>query len=507
LNPASSPHTGWGRFNECGANRHIIVTTLLLMPPPLPGTSGREAEEDQHMPPTPPDQNAARYASATFTGPVTDGHVIEPLSALPLELAAHGYVEQEFFASGTATAFRATSSASDGDWSIVPASSAAFRTRILVRRPTDPSLFNGTLVVEWMNVSGGESAPDWDYLNPELMRAGYAYVAVSAQALGVNGGAPILGSAVPSSNGGLVASEKARYGTLHHPGDQYSFDVFAQVGRGLRSIEQPSVLAGLHPARIVAVGESQSAFYLTTFADAIEPYTRTFDGIFIHSRGGSGAPLNGSGIAANEGPTGVRIRTDLAVPVFMFETQTDVVELGFSAARQPGTDRICTWEVAGTSHADAYLLGAAASLLGCTTPVNDGPQHEVIQAAFAAFNKWVAHGTPPPSPPPFRLATTDPVTLALDEHGNVIDGVRTPAVDIPLSTLSGAAPPGASALCALFGSTIIFSEEELVALYGNSQNYLARYEANLDNAISRGFILREDRADLIARAEQVQFLS
>ncbi len=72
--------------------------------------------------------------------------------------------------------------------------SAPYRTRILVRRPTDPARFNGTVVVEWMNVSAGESAPDWDYLNPMLMRDGYAYVAVSAQALAVNGGAPILGS-------------------------------------------------------------------------------------------------------------------------------------------------------------------------------------------------------------------------------------------------------------------------------------------------------------------------
>ena len=46
-----------------------------------------------------------------------------------------------------------------------------------------------------MNESAGESAPDWDYLNPELMREGFAYVAVSAQAVGVNGGTPILGSA------------------------------------------------------------------------------------------------------------------------------------------------------------------------------------------------------------------------------------------------------------------------------------------------------------------------
>ena len=45
-------------------------------------------------------------------------------------------------------------------------------------------------MVEWLNVSEGESSPDWDYLNPMLMRDGYAYVGVTAQALAVHGGTP-----------------------------------------------------------------------------------------------------------------------------------------------------------------------------------------------------------------------------------------------------------------------------------------------------------------------------
>ena len=71
---------------------------------------------------------------------------------------------------------------------------AGYKTRILVRRPTNPAHFNGTVLVEWMNVSAGESAPDWDFLNPMLMRDGYAYVGVSAQALGVDGGKSLLGT-------------------------------------------------------------------------------------------------------------------------------------------------------------------------------------------------------------------------------------------------------------------------------------------------------------------------
>jgi hypothetical protein len=461
------------------------------------GTSGAGASSDS---------GSTYRAAATFAGPITTGHVIEPLTGLPQNLAANGYVEQEYFASGTATAFKGTSEPSNGRWSIAPASKASYRTRILIRRPKDPARFNGTVVVEWMNVSAGESAPDWDYLNPELMRDGYAYVAVSAQALAVDGGKPLLGSVTSSSNTGLVGSEPSRYGSLHHPGDKYALDMFAQIGQAVRT-ESHTILGPLHPKHVVAVGESQSAFYLTTFADALQPRTHTFEGIFIHSRGGSGASLSGTSISSSAGPKNLRIRTDLDVPVFMFETQTDLIELGYAPARQPNTKLIRTWQVAGTSHADAYLVGAAASALGCTTPVNSGPQHLVVQAAFAAFDRWVNTGAQPPSPPPFRLSSSNPPALALDKFGNVVGGVRTPAVAVPVSTLSGAAPAGASAICSLFGSTIPFSPAMLVDLYHSKSAFLASWSTSLDQAIKQGFILQADRAGVLAQAQSVAFPS
>jgi hypothetical protein len=129
----------------------------------------------------------------------------------------------------------------------------------------------------------------------------------------------------------------------------------------------------------------------------------------------------------------------------------------------------------------------------------------VVQAAFTAFDKWVDNGTPPPSPPPFTLSSTHPAALALDAHGNVIGGVRTPAVDVPVSTLSGAPAAGANAICSLFGSTIAFTPAQLASLYGTKSNYIAQYTKSLDKAIASGYILSADKASLLAQAEQVQF--
>ena len=94
--------------------------------------------------------------------------------------------------------------------------------------------------------------------------------------------------------------------------------------------------------------------------------------------------------------------------------------------------------------------------------------------------------------------------MALDAHGNVIGGVRTPAVDVPVSTLSGAPAAGANAICSLFGSTVAFTPAQLASLYGSQSNYVAQYTKSLNKAIAGGYILSADKASLLAQAQQVQ---
>ena len=87
-----------------------------------------------------------------------------------------------------------------------------------------------------------------------------------------------------------------------------------------------------------------------------------------------------------------------------------MIMLGYAPAQQPNTDRIRTWEIAGTSHADIYEVGGNASVLGCTAPINTGPQHVVVQTAFAAFSRWVEAGTPPPKPTTLQAAEHEPTS-------------------------------------------------------------------------------------------------
>ena len=52
----------------------------------------------------------------------------------------------------------------DGKWSVTPGTKAAYKTRLIVRTPVDPKKFNGTVIVEWLNVtSGRDSDPDFGF--------------------------------------------------------------------------------------------------------------------------------------------------------------------------------------------------------------------------------------------------------------------------------------------------------------------------------------------------------
>ncbi len=156
------------------------------------------------------------------------------------DLTAMGYVQHEYAAAGTATSYKATGPLTrDGRWRFAADATAPYRTRVLVRAPAQASKFSGTVVVEWLNVSGGIDAdPDWTSLREEIVRAGDVWVGVSAQRIGVEGG-PVLvkvsGPGTDAAGKGLKAIDPARYGTLSHPGDGFAFDIYTQVARAVRA--------------------------------------------------------------------------------------------------------------------------------------------------------------------------------------------------------------------------------------------------------------------------------
>ena len=452
---------------------------------------------------------AAAWAesAARITGPIRGGAHGFPFASTVLDLAAAGYVEEEFFVEGSASGYASDGElAPNGSWTVKVASHSPYKTRILVRRPADPSRFNGTLVVEWLNVSGGGDNPaDWAFVHPLLLARGYAWVGVSAQSVGVVGFPPEHPRSALGKAGALKTWDAERYGSLLHPGDTYSYDIFAQVGRALRAAGDVDPLGGLHVVRVLAMGVSQSAARLATYINAVQALAKVYDGFLVHSRGGQGAPLSEAPQAAIPAPAAMRSRTDLDTPVLTFETETDVALLGYYPARQPDSDAFRLWEVAGTAHTDTYQIrvsraDANKSLkreggLDCELPGNSGPQRYVLRAALDHLDRWVREGKPAPHAPRLSVVPGAPDRILRDGRGNALGGIRTPPLDVPTVTLSGEGNRGGM-FCQLFGVTTPFDEATLETLYPSRDAYLAAFEQALDDARRAGFLLDDDLREL-----------
>ncbi|ONH27151.1 alpha/beta hydrolase domain-containing protein [Pseudofrankia asymbiotica] len=443
---------------------------------------------------------------ASFS-PLTGGKGVFVAAGVPENVGAGGYVEQEFAAAGTATSYQPDGPLTgDGRWSFVSDGSAPYRTRALVRRPADPKRFSGTVILEWLNVSGGVDAdPEWTTLHEEIMRAGDIWVGVSAQSIGVSGGpvAVVAPGGEGTAGKGLKTIDPARYGSLEHPGDGFAFDIFTQVAR---AVGAGAGTGGEKPKRLVAAGESQSAFAMVTYYNGVQPLTHEFDGFLIHSRGKAGLPLAAPGehadLAGSLGGVPAILRTDQDAPVMNIQTESDITGiLDAFPARQPDSDRFRDWEVAGTAHADAHLLGPNAGAMDCGLPVNDGPMHVVAKAALRALLRWVSTGTAPVVAPRFEVDTTGTPQIRRDADGIALGGIRTPPVEVPIAVLSGAPGPNSSVICLLLGSTRALSASRLTQLYPNKADYQRRYDAATTAAIKAGFVLPEDRAAMTAYAE------
>jgi hypothetical protein len=353
-----------------------------------------------------------------------------------------------------------------------------------------------------------DADPEWQSLREEIVRRGDTWVGVSAQRIGVEGG-PVLVqvSGVPGADAagkGLKTIDPARYSTLHHPGDGYSFDMFTQIARALR---RGKGLGHLKVKKVVAGGESQSAFALVTYINGVQPLTKAFDGFFVHSRGGSALPLVPPGtyadIAGSIGGTPTTFRTDQTVPIMDIQTETDLTSvLGSYKARQPDNRHFRLWEVAGTAHADAHLVGSAAKYIQCGVPINNGPMHIVAKAAWHDFAHWLQTGTPPRHAPRLDVdATGTAPVLRRDPDGIVRGGIRTPPVDVPVAALSGAPGPNPSTICLLLGSAKPFTSAQLAQRYPSRTVYVKRFKTDLDATIKAGYALPADRAALAAFAE------
>lgn len=389
-----------------------------------------------------------------------------PFFSTPDDLAAEGYVEQEFYLSGVADGWDTQG--------VQVGTDVPYRTRIVVRRPTSNLKFNGAALVEWQNVTAGY---DLDALwNADaITRAGYAWIGVSAQRVGVDQ----LRGWSPARYGGLDVTGGGRF-----TADELSYDIFAQAAKAASSGAQPSPMGGLRVRTVLAIGASQSAGRMTVYYQNILPRVEpVFDGYAF---------------VVGTAPT--RVGDE---PVFQVLSETDVR----TASRPGDTDQFRRWEVAGSAHSgwrgQEYRapisirdLGAAPVYHCAAPPFSRVPLHHVVAAAYDNLVRWIRSGTPPPTAEPLRFNPDG--TKARNELGLALGGIRLSQAQVPIALNTG--DNSGESFCRLFGTYQPFDSATLNRLYRNRGAYVAQVvHADIAN-IRAGYLLPADARQNLADA-------
>jgi hypothetical protein len=438
----------------------------------------------------------AQVAPAEITGPVEASPHGDParnsqLNPSAIEVEGIPYIEQEFFITGTANRY----STPDMQTGEILDSGHPYKTRFVVRRPAADAHFNGSLVVEWNNVTGGRDLDiDWWQSGAHLIREGYAFIAVSAQRVGVDH---------------LREWSALRYGDLDVTNgrvvmdDALSYDIFSAVAKAIVRPGQTlpagavDILAGLRPSVVIATGHSQSAARLASYINHVHGLDPVFDGFMVHGGGG-------------------RIRDDQPVKIFKIMAETDMAARAGNP--QPDSNNFRHWEVAGSSHVDIpfelefatmvalesgqRISAPAPREMSCDKPVfSHVPFRHAMNAAFEHLRTWIVENEPPPVAPRLQLVqATAPVTFARDEMGNVLGGIRLAAHAVPTATNTGMNT--GDAFCRLYGSHQPFGESVLKRLYPTHDVYMDAVRSVVERNLEDGYILPVDAEETLVQAAQ-----
>lgn len=456
---------------------------------------------------------AAAVSQAATDAPLLSAALLTPvqvpgttaMAAAAVDLVAAGYTEQEFYASGQAHRYRgalrgaqATAEVIDGGW--------PYRTRVLVRTPK-AGKFNGTLVVEWTNVTAGQ---DVDFAFAEsyahLLREGYAVAVVSAQRVGVErlktwspqryGDLNVAADNIDPKTGEQI--DVCPPGVPCAGGDPLSWDIMTQVSKALKDNAGPTQpLPGLKVRKVIALGESQSAMRVSLYYNAIQPHYNFFDGfVFLD--------------------LAQQMRADLKTPAISVNSES------LEAWLPPPTTSQFTrvWEVAGTSHASYYavnyvdkLLLRDKSIMGPNGPLTFTQMMAsqncklsplfskvdtglVLNAAIDGVRRWAETGKPAAPTRQFQRDANNAVIR--DADGKILGGVRLAQFTVPTADTARNEPGG----CLLAGHHRDFTAEELKQRYGNHQTYVSRVRAAMQQVMAQGYVVPFDAKAAIRAAQR-----
>jgi hypothetical protein len=383
------------------------------------------------------------------------------------------YEAHEYFVSGTANG-------------------QPYKTRFVIRKPSNNSAFSGLLLVEPMHPSG--SAHMFEYTSIYTMSSGHI--------------------AVDILTGGLqqvVDHNKERYKDFSVQGGQAN-DILAQVGALLKSKNSSNPLAALPVRKMIFAGTSATAGTLIQYLPAHAVYRtpdmqRIFDGFMPTSNGATIAPTD--------------------VPMVHVPTLHEVRGANITS-RQDGDEpgnQYRVYEFAGIGHVDSRD-NVRLHPNPCKYPNSNFPVQAYMSVALHHLFQWVDKGVVPPRADRVwkdRNESNDGSQMALDEQGNARGGVRNPYVDVPIAKyavpneaaaqlipnpsayIAARGQAAAAQMCGLGAYQIELSTAQLKQLYGSKSAYRSKVEKRLGELEKAGWSLPVYRELILADAAKVTF--
>lgn len=400
----------------------------------------------------------------------------------PPVLIPYGYVEEEYFISGSV----------DGK---------PYTTSLLVRKPKDPAKFSGLVAVETVHAQG--AVPLWGS-HEVWMTGGHGWIAVASQRFALE---EHVKKSNPSRYASLQIPEapQSAAGPAANPmaagaQDLISQQIMTQVGALLKSNAKNGPFSGMKVKYLIMGGASQTGGTTLRYIQDSHAKAHMPDG----------KPIYDGYLPMEAFPTSAPVSAPDAV-IMHPVTEGDVMNV--LNAKRPlverpdgdaPTDRYRHYEITGDSHVGTRgitdPLTVFSTLKNGVKPgehLSQFPAAELMRAAVFNFVEWLIKGVAPPKAFPIEVADGQ---IVRDQFGNAKGGVRSPYVDVPSVHYIASAPTveGDNPFRRLIGLQEPFPPEKLQSLYKSRANYLKRFNQDIDKMVAGRWLRPKDAEQLKA---------
>ena len=437
------------------------------------------------------------------TKPVMSSSMAQPGIDGPnaFDFGALGYVEEEYFLSGTANLY------SFGGKGVVKAD-IPYTTRILVRRPIDLAKFSGNVIVE-----PSRDMNEWTTTWPSAARYMLAHGDIFVTFTMAKANLPVF----------FQTYDQERYAALDIPEEGLRWDIMAQTLGLVRKVDGPLGKLGYLTAaakrkgglKVISTGVSLTGFMQAAFID---------NGHHARARRADGGPAVDGYLQLVSGRP-LNPPTDAAVIAMISEGDVSRLLSGqvatYRAADSDGPVRLRWYEIAGVAHAnweDQSQFTPSFQLLRvkinvtphCATPVSQvAIKDDLVSAALSNLETWLRGGMAPP--PGKTLALDDAQAVRRDALGNALGGLRPYWVAVPAGTISasseeapaaaGGGAPAAGGLCGMLAHDTPLPKDKLAGLYKDHADYVAQVDRYLNVLVAQRYLLPEGAARELAQAK------